>query len=471
MIHSPTESSFASSVHEQIKPFNMKKYTSLLPSIVLYFAVLLLLKDNVIALFCALFVAIIGTELKLSIIILMALLVLSITVELPELLSGYQEPTLFLVWSAFHLGTAIQIHLSSHISIFLLYKFCFSWYSMSLCIIGLELLFASVIPSNTARGGLILPIVQHMMDMLDLSYGTYLTLLAAFANLISASTWMFGMATNSLIIEFMTNYKSIKFTFFDWLSGAILPTLVISISLPFILKYFLLKDVPDHVPMLRNQITADFLQLPKLNWKQFALIGILLGCLVLWMSHQIHNISSTIISMFGLLLLLSLDIISWDDVLKNKQAWDAFFWLGGFISIVNILQSHNITSIIGSAIGEMMQFIHSPILTTMILTSIYFFSMYMFSGCSSHLLALAPPILMSGIQLGCPPKLLLALMAYFTTLSGLLTYYSSGPIVMYYSLNLVQSSTWLKMGLIVSLFVMSVYFTIGLLWFKILGFY
>ena len=432
MIHSPTSSSFSSSMqYPASKPFNFSKFYTLLPSVVLYFLIYIFVHDNVIALFSSLFVAIIGTEFKLSILIMASLLILSISQPLEEVLSGYQEHTIWLVWSAFHLGTAVHRHLSQHITIALLYRFCFSWYSMSLCITALEVIFAAIIPSNTARGGLILPIVQNMMDMLDLSYSRYLTMLASFSNLLSSSLWMYGMATNPLIVEFMLKYKTVDFTFMSWFSGAIVPTIILALTFPYLLRYFLLQNEHDSIPLLRNQITADYLQLPKLKMPQFVLLGVLSSCLFLWMTAGYHHISSTIIALLATLVLVLLDILTWDEVISNKQAWDTFFWLGGFLSIIKILQNNGVTQRIGESLGELMTPINSPILVTILISLVYFFSMYMFSGCSSHSLALAPPLLMSGIQLNCPPKLLLAYMCYFTTLSGLLTHYSSGPVVMY----------------------------------------
>eukprot|EP00835_Amoeboradix_gromovi_P002072 NODE_109_length_19684_cov_0.566709.p2 type:complete len:473 gc:universal NODE_109_length_19684_cov_0.566709:15528-14110(-) len=472
MIHSPSGSSFSSSaLYPNVKHVNLSKMHQLIPSVVLYILIYIFVHDNAIASFSALFVAIIGTEFKLSILIMISLLVLTITVPLDDILAGYQEHTIWLVWAAFHLGTAVHRHLSQHITITLLYKFCFSWYSMSLCISTLEIVFAAIIPSNTARGGLILPIVQNMMNMLDRSYSRYLTMLACFSNLVSSSLWMYGMATNPLVVEFMLRYKLVEFSFFNWVSGAFLPTLILVLTLPFLLRRFLLFNQEDSIPLLRNQINADFMQLPKLAFPQFTLIIVLSICLLMWMTVQYHNISSTIIALLATLTLILLDIISWDDVLSNKNAWDTFFWLGGFLSIIKILQTNGITQRIGESIGDLMTPIHSPVFVTILISLVYFFSMYMFSGCSSHSLALAPPLLMSGIQLNCPPKLLLAYMCYFTTLSGLLTHYSSGPVVMYYSLDHINSKLWLKIGLLTSLYVLALYFSVGLLWFKILGFY
>ena len=473
MINSQSGSSFSNSSFQEIeeRPLNFKKYYKLLPSVVLYMLLLITLKDNVLALFSALFVAIIGSEIRLSVLILFSLLLLTISVPLDDVLSGYQDHTIWLVWSAFHIGTAVHKHLSQHITILLLYKFCFSWYSMSLCIVFLEFVFASVIPSNTARGGLILPIIQNMMDMLDLSYCRYLTMLGSFSNLLSSSLWMTGMATNPLIVKFMLQFKAVEFTFFNWFLGALFPSLVIAFSLPHLLKYFLLRNESDSIPLLRNQITADYMQLPKMKLNQYLLIVILSTCLTLWMTAQYHQISATIIALGATLALVILELLTWEEIISNFQAWDVFFWLGGFLSIIKVLQVNGITQKIGESLGELMAPINSPIIVTLLISLVYYFSMYMFSGCSSHSLALAPPLLMSGIQLNCPPKVLLAFMCYFTTLSGLLTHYSSGPVVMYYSLGHVDSKLWLKIGLLTSFYVIGLYFTVGLLWFKIIGFF
>lgn len=74
-----------------------------------------------------------------------------------------------------------------------------------------------------------------------------------------------------------------------------------------------------------------------------------------------------------------------------------------------------------------------PTLSVLILGLIYFYSMYIFSSLSGHILAFVGPFMSAGKALGGDDYLITAILCYFSTLSGCLTNFSSGPIVIYYS--------------------------------------
>ena len=75
----------------------------------------------------------------------------------------------------------------------------------------------------------------------------------------------------------------------------------------------------------------------------------------------------------------------------------------------------------------------------------------------------------AGQTLRAPPWMLTACLAYFSTLCGCLTNYSSGPIVIYFAQEFTSRKRWFQAGLLVAITHVTVYFTVGLVWWKILG--
>ena len=113
-------------------------------------------------------------------------------------------------------------------------------------------------PSNTARGGGILaPIVRSLAEALD-SYptehperaGTYLTLMSAHANLITAAMFLTGMAANPLVSEAAAGVLGITFDWGTWALGGLVPGLIGLALLP-IFIYLLAK------PSLRDTSEAQ----------------------------------------------------------------------------------------------------------------------------------------------------------------------------------------------------------------------
>ncbi|KAJ2206387.1 hypothetical protein EV180_007119 [Coemansia sp. RSA 518] len=97
--------------------------------------------------------------------------------------------------------------------------------------------------------------------------------------------------------------------------------------------------------------------------------------------------------------------------------------------------------------------------------------MYMFSSISSHVVAFAGPFFAAGYVLGCPPKLLTILVALFSSLAGILTPFSTGSVAIYASQGYISQPKWFMFGLLFSVLSLVVVFTVGLIWWKIIGWY
>lgn len=104
-----------------------------------------------------------------------------------------------------------------------------------------------------------------------------------------------------------------------------------------------------------------------------------------------------------------------------------------------------------------------------ILGIVYFYSMYAFSMMTAHISAMIAPFLSVCLAAGGEPMLAVAVFAYFSLLCGSTTNYSSGPIIIYFGLGYVTAPKWFKVGFMVSLFHLAVWLSVGLLWWKILG--
>ena len=113
----------------------------------------------------------------------------------------------------------------------------------------------------------------------------------------------------------------------------------------------------------------------------------------------------------------------------------------------------------------------SPVGAALVLAVVYFYSMYIFCSLTGHIVAFVGPFLEAGKVLGVPPLLLLALISYFSTLCGCLTNYSSGPIVLYFGQKYSSAKKWFAVGFLVSFIHISVWLTVGMAWWKILGWY
>ncbi len=198
------------------------------------------------------------------------------------------------------------------------------------------------------------------------------------------------------------------------------------------------------------------------------MLSVLVLLLVLWSTKFLHGMGTTLVAWIGVLLLLLTNTQTYNDVIKNDRAWDTLLWLGGLLTMANLLLDygfiHWFVDNLKMQVSGMDGFT-----VIIILGIVYFYSMYAFSMLTAHISAMIAPFLSVCLAAGGQPMLSVAVFAYFSCLCGSTTNYSSGPVIIYFGLGYVTAPKWFKIGFIVSLFHLAVWFSVGLLWWKVLG--
>lgn len=91
--------------------------------------------------------------------------------------------------------------------------------------------------------------------------------------------------------------------------------------------------------------------------------------------------------------------------------------------------------------------------------------------CDAHTTALVHVCLETARLCGSKPKLIIAILAPFNTLCASVTHYSTGSVLIYFGFGLSSSSRWLAIGLAVSIYHVVCWLGVGMLWWKLLGWY
>ena len=189
--------------------------------------------------------------------------------------------------------------------------------------------------------------------------------------------------------------------------------------------------------------------------------GIIMVLMVfLWLSKSFHGFGTTTVALGGLILILFFKVASWEDMVKNHKAWDTLIWLGGLLTIATSLKDAGLIFWF-SGILESGLLNFSPTLITLSLALIYFYSMYLFSMLTAHIVALSGAMFLIVHNLGFEPIIIICLIAYFSNLSGCLTNYSTGPIIIYFGNGYVTPLAWFKIGFIVSIYHIIIWLGIG----------
>ena len=172
--------------------------------------------------------------------------------------------------------------------------------------------------------------------------------------------------------------------------------------------------------------------------------------LALWVTKPIHGIHTATVAWMGVLALLLTGTEQWDDIIGNKKAWDTMIWLGGLLTMANMLKVYGFIGWFAVNIGDLVMGIEGMALLV-IIALIYFYSMYLFSMLTAHIAAMVGLFFALLLTTNVPPLVTIALIAYFSNLCGCLTNYSTGPVVIYFGLGYVEPARWFRIGFLVSL--------------------
>ena len=397
-------------------------------------------------------------------------------ISLKEALKGYSDSTTWLVVIAFLIaGVVIDTGLGKRISLLCIHALGKSMTGLGYAICSAELILGPLVPSNTARGGGILaPIVDSMSRTLGSmpnkspdKAGQYLHLVGAHANLITAAMFLTGMAANPLISKMGLDVFQIEFNWYTWALGSIVPGVLGLLGLPILLKYLSPPTIKSIQP-IRDKIKKDIKVLGPWTFQEITTELTLGIMLLLWSTKPVHGWGTTTVALFGLLTILFLNAISWEEMAKNHKAWDTLIWLGGLLTLATSLKDLGFISWFAEMIQQSLTE-YSPIFIFLMLALIYFYSMYFFSMLTAHIVAMAGAIFIVAKGVDLNPLLIVGVFAYFSNLCGCLTNYSTGPVIIYFGNGYLLPISWFKIGFLVSIYHIIIWLGAGSIWWRIIG--
>ena len=279
--------------------------------------------------------------------------------------------------------------------------------------------------------------------------------------------YMTGMAANPLVSKAAKDIFNIDFTWSTWLMGSIVPAVISFMLLPQLMYWLSPPGVQDS-SAARADAVNRLQARGAMKRKEVIMLSVLLGLLLLWSTQFWHGLSTTFIAWLGVAVLLISNAYSWDDLIKNAKAWETLFWLGGLLTMASMLSEYGFIQWFVDQSKNAVTGV-SGLTIILVLGLIYFYSMYAFSMLSGHIAAMVAPFFAVCLAAEVQPMIAIAVFAYFSCLCGCTTNYSSGPVIIYFGLGYVKAPNWFRIGFGISLAHIIVWLGVGLVWWKVLG--
>jgi DASS family divalent anion:Na+ symporter len=338
-----------------------------------------------------------------------------------------------------------------------------------------ELVVAPAMPSITARaGGVLLPITRAIAEILgsrpgDASrtkIGSYLILCAFHANIVTAGMFVTAMAGNPLTVKLAAD-QGVVITWTGWATAALVPGLLCLALVPVLLLWIVRPEIratPDATVLAQRELDT----MGPISPAEIKMGLIFVGLLLLWIFGEQIGLGASLAAAIGVSLMFVLGVLTWQDALEEKSAWDTMIWIGILIMLAAKLNQYGMVSWFGKEFSAYLQ--GMPRLAVfMLVAAIYLYVHYFFASATAHISALLPLSLALMIGAGVPAFPAAIGLGVLSNLNGGLTQYGigSGPVM--FGAGYVTQAEWWRAGFLMSVFYLVVWTTVGPLWWMALG--
>ena len=150
-------------------------------------------------------------------------------------------------------------------------------------------------------------------------------------------------------------------------------------------------------------------------------------------------------------------VISWDDVIGNKPAWNIFVWFATLVALASGLNDVGILKWIGKGTETYLS-TFTPTMLMISMIVLFFLLHYFFASLTAHTTALLPIFIVIAAKLIAPEQLMTFMILLTSTigLMGIITPYGTGPSPIWYGAGYISQGKWWALGAIFATIFMSV---------------
>lgn len=457
---------------------------------------------HLLAIFVGTIVAIIGKALPLGALSIIAVALVAITgVTVPEeaknpsrqaindALSSFSNALIWLIVIAVMIARGvIKTGLGERIGYYFISLFGKKTLGIAYALAISETVLAPITPSNTARGGgIIHPVMKAIASAFDSSpekgtqgrIGRYLALVNFNSNPITSGMFITATAPNPLVVDFVNKMSgsNIQLDWTTWALAMFLPGMVCILLMPLVLYIFFppeIKETPDAAHFAREKLAG----LGKVKRNEWWMIAVFVILLLFWADiparifGEAFKLNATTTAFLGLSILLASGVLTWDDVIAEKSSWDTLIWFGALVMMATFLNKLGLISYFATHIEEGVASLGLNWFVAMIaLAAIYLYAHYFFASTTAHITAMFAAFYGAGLALGAPPMLYALVLAAAGNIMMSLTHYATGTAPVIFSSGYATLGEWWKAGFITSIVNFAVWVAVGMVWWKVLGYY
>ena len=399
-----------------------------------------------------------------------AAVVLTGTISPAKAFSGFANASVLLVVIAFLVAQAVvKSGLGNRISLFMVSRFGYSALGLAYSIVLTDAVIAPAFPSNTARGGVLFPVVLSVARGSDSQpddpegrrLGGYLMYCAMASLAVSSALWMTATSANPIGIQVAKEF-GLDIGFGKWLVVASVPALTAILLLPVIVARLFPPGVgktPD-APVAARKALAELGRLSRDERITAVAFALMVSG---WIFADALGLNVTSIAFAGLGLLLMTNVLTLDDIAAQGDTLATFLWLAVLFALSGQLNELGFMGYAGQRLASYLGGLSWPT-TYVTLVVLYVAIHYMFVSQSSQVLALMGVFLDVGIRGGVPAPLMAFALLFASSYFSVITPQGGSQNVIFVGAGYLTQRELYRLGLFMTLFFLAIFLTLGTAW-------
>jgi DASS family divalent anion:Na+ symporter len=427
---------------------------------------------HLFTLFVAAIVAVVVNALPIltASILALAAAVLTRTLEPDRAYSGFANATILLIVVAFLVARAVvKCGLAMRVGHAVVSLFGRSTLGLVYSIFVVDGLIAPAFPSNTARSGVLYPLVFSLAEAVGARPGDParqrlggLLMFSGMASLsLSSALWLTAMAANPLGAEIAAPL-GVEIDFGSWLLASAVPTLTAMVLLPL----FLFKVIgPEITPTPGAPVAARarLAALGPLTRDERLVAAIFVVMVLLWALSSTLSLDSTAVAFLGLGAMLATGVLTAGDIAKEGDVLATFIWFAVLFTLSEQLNQLGFMRFLGERLANRLDGL-SPLAAGLVLVTAYVALHYLFVSQTAHLLALFGVFLSVGARLGVSVAPLAFLLLFATNFFSAITPQASSANLLFADSGYLSQRELYRLGFMTTAFNLAIYLVVGLPW-------
>ena len=396
--------------------------------------------------------------------------VLTGTITPAQAYSGFANASVLLVVVAFIVAQAVvKSGLGQRISLFMVSLFGGSSLGLAYSIVLTDAAIAPAFPSNTARGGVLFPIVLSVAkgagsnpeDPEGRRLGGYLMFCGMASLAVSSALWMTATSCNPIGAQ-ITQKAGLEIGFGKWLLASSVPSLIAIAMLPLLVAKLFPPRVggtPD-APAAARKDLAGMGPMSRDEWITAVTFALMVAG---WVFGSALNLNGTSVAFMGFGVLLVAGVLTLDDISKQGDTLATFLWLAVLFALSSQLNELGFMGYVGERLASRLSGLSWPVLYVSLI-ALYVGIHYLFVSQTSQVLALFSVFLDVGMRGGVPVPLMAFGLLFASSYFSVITPQGGSQNIIFVTSGYLTQGELYKLGLFTTLAFLAVYLLIGSPW-------